>query len=115
MNKLYTLGLLATLMVFIGSTKVADRVNLTIEQPRTVQVYPNPATSVIYFEFPSGLENNSVSLHIYNFIGTKMNEIQVNNNKLSVQLDNYTRGLYVYQIRDRQGSIVESGKFQVVK
>ena len=44
-----------------------------------------------------------------------MNEIQVNNNKLSVQLDNYTRGLYVYQIRDRQGSIVESGKFQVVK
>lgn len=33
--------------------------------------------------------------------------------KLSVS--DYNRGVYVYQVRDRTGRLVESGKFQVSK
>jgi len=114
MKKLYFLFLLISLMM-VSSFTVAPSGDLTYDQQRTVQFYPNPATSVIYFEFPSNFEKANYSLHIYNFLGRKMNEFQVNSSKLSIQLDNYLRGLYVFQIRDKMGNIIESGKFQVVK
>ena len=101
--------------MLVSSFTVAPSGDFPDYQQRTVQFYPNAATSVIYFEFPSNFEKANYSLHIYNFLGRKMNEFQVNSGKVSVQLDNYFRGLYVFQIRDRSGNIIESGKFQVVK
>ncbi|MDE3144825.1 MAG: T9SS type A sorting domain-containing protein [Bacteroidota bacterium] len=114
MKKLYSIFLMVSIML-ISSFTVVSHNELPLDQTRTVQFYPNPATSVIYFEFPSNFEKASYSLHIYNFLGKKMNELQVNSSKLSVQLDNYLRGLYIFQIRDKTGAIIESGKFQVVK
>ena len=36
-------------------------------------------------------------------------------NKFSIDLGNFTRGVYVYQLRDKTGKLVETGKFQVSK
>ena len=45
-----------------------------------------------------------------------MNEVRITEPKLTINLDdNYYRGLYIYQLRDKDGRIIESGKFQVVK
>ena len=30
-------------------------------------------------------------------------------------LEDFYRGIYIYQLRDKGGKIIESGKFQVVK
>ena len=52
---------------------------------------------------------------IYNFLGKKVYE---NNNvmsKTSINLSDFYRGIYIFQLRDRNGIIVESGKFQVSK
>ena len=114
MKKLYFLFLLSSIML-VSSFSVAPINDCPDYQQRTVQFYPNPASSVIYFEFPSNFEKANYSLHVYNFLGRKMTEIQLNNSKVSIQLDNYFRGLYVFQIRDKSGNIIESGKFQVVK
>jgi hypothetical protein len=35
--------------------------------------------------------------------------------KLIIDLSNFTRGVYVYQLVDRTGKLVETGKFQVSK
>ncbi|HEX3024092.1 MAG TPA: T9SS type A sorting domain-containing protein, partial [Chitinophagaceae bacterium] len=102
-------------IMLVSSFTALPHNELPFDQTRTVQFYPNPASSVIYFEFPSNFEKENYSLHIYNFLGKKMNELQINSSKLSVQLDNYLRGLYIFQIRDKMGAIIESGKFQVVK
>ncbi|MDI9366133.1 MAG: T9SS type A sorting domain-containing protein [Flavobacterium sp.] len=80
---------------------------------KITKFYPNPATSVINFEF-EGL-NKSYTFQIYNFLGKKMVDEPISATKLSYNLDNYYRGLYIFQVRDRGGNIVESGKFQVVK
>jgi len=88
--------------------------DVPIDQLKIVQLYPNPATSVIYFEIPHNTEK-TYTLLIYNFIGKKVNEFVISNTKITVPLDNYYRGLYVYQLRDKTGMIVESGKFQVIK
>jgi hypothetical protein len=81
---------------------------------KMVQFYPNPASTIIYFEFPHNLDK-SYSLHIYNFIGKKVAEFQITASKIGVPLDSYYRGLYVFQLRDKVGNILESGKFQVLK
>ena len=78
-------------------------------------MYPNPATTVINFTFQVKGSQQHI-LQIYSFIGKKMYEIRVPDTKLTVQLDeNYYRGIYVYQLRDIAGRLIESGKFQVIK
>jgi Secretion system C-terminal sorting domain len=81
---------------------------------RIIQCYPNPAITNIYFEFLKPSEKNC-TLYIYNFIGKKVEEIKVSSSKVAVNLETYYRGLYVFQLRDKQGTLLESGKFQVVK
>jgi len=45
-----------------------------------------------------------------------MSEQRISSNKVSFILDdNYTRGLYLFQLRDQAGRLIESGKFQVNK
>lgn len=84
-------------------------------QVKIVKAYPNPATSVINFEFQKIADKNAV-LQIYSFSGKKMADINVSGGKVSIALDNeYYRGIYVFQLRDKNGKIIETGKFQVVK
>lgn len=88
--------------------------NLSAEAARITKIYPNPATSFINFEFDKKF-NNSYTIVIYSFIGKKVDEIKVNNQKITIPLTEYYRGIYIFQLRDSKGNIVESGKFQVVK
>jgi hypothetical protein len=44
-----------------------------------------------------------------------MNEYAVDGSKITVPLDESYRGMYVYQLRNQNGMIVQSGRFQVVK
>lgn len=81
---------------------------------QTVKFYPNPAASFINFEFKKDYDK-SYTLLIYNFIGKKMIEMKPSEQKITVPLTDFYRGVYIFQVRDAQGNIVESGKFQVVK
>lgn len=84
-------------------------------QTKTVKCYPNPATAVINFEFKTGKDKNT-QLQIYSFTGKKMTDLAVTSGKITVILDNdYYRGVYIFQLRDRNGKIIETGKFQVVR
>jgi len=81
---------------------------------KTVKFYPNPATSFINFEFAENY-NDSYTLVIFNFIGKKVEDLKVTDQKITVSLTDFYRGVYIFQLRDKQGNIIESGKFQVVK
>lgn len=84
-------------------------------QVKIVKCYPNPAVSVINFEFAADIDKSYV-LQIYSFTGKKMTEISLSTNKITVTLNNdYYRGIYIYHLQDKTGRIIESGKFQVVK
>ncbi len=79
-----------------------------------IRFYPNPATSIINFEFSKNIEKG-YTLQIYAFVGKKMTEVIMTSQKVTIPLDNFYRGVYFFQLRDKTGKIVESGKFQVVK
>jgi hypothetical protein len=84
-------------------------------QTSFVRFYPNPATSVITFDFQKEYERG-YSIQIFNAIlGRKMYELSNMPERMSVDLSNYSRGIYIYQLRDKSGRMVESGKFQVAK
>jgi len=77
-----------------------------------VNFYPNPATSVITFDFQKNFEKG-YSIQLYSFLGKKMFEAANLPSRTVINLSDYNRGVYIYQIYDRLGKLVESGKFQV--
>ena len=79
-----------------------------------IKFYPNPAASVINFDFQRGYDN-SFSLVIFNFMGKKVYELKNVPSRLNLNLEDFYRGIYVFQLRDKNGATLESGKFQVVK
>ena len=89
--------------------------NVTNAGVKAVRFYPNPATSFITFEFQTAANLSNYSFRIYNFIGKKIVEINNVTPRTIVNLNEYFRGVYIFQLADRNGQIIESGKFQVVK
>ena len=96
---------------FSSTAQVSRTINDAV---KTVKSYPNPATTYINFEFEKK-DVNSYSLLIFNFIGKKIEELKIVDAKMTISVIDYYRGLYIFQLRDKQGNIAESGKFQVVK
>lgn len=89
--------------------------DLGTRQTAILRFYPNPATTVITFDFQKSYDKG-YSLQIYNAVlGRKMIEQTNIADKTTINLSNFTRGVYVYQLYDKTGKLVETGKFQVSK
>ncbi|MFM9910885.1 MAG: T9SS type A sorting domain-containing protein [Chitinophagaceae bacterium] len=81
---------------------------------RIVKFYPNPATSFINFEFQKSYDK-SYSFHIINLLGKKVFEANNVTPKTIVNLSDFFRGIYIFQLRDQNGKVIDTGKFQVSK
>lgn len=79
-----------------------------------LKFYPNPASTYINFDFQNGYRNN-YALLIFNFMGKKVFEYKNIPNHTPINLERCYRGIYIYQLIDEIGRVIESGKFQVVK
>ena len=126
MHKTFTLNFLkylsrALLVVVIvcfssiTQPNMASAVNAgTGIQARTIKCYPNPATSFINFEFPADYISKNYTIQIYSFTGKKMYEFNVTSVKTTLTFTNdFYRGIYIYQLQDKTGKILETSKFQV--
>jgi hypothetical protein len=110
--------LIVSLFIAANFTSQAQQAKLSATsgvQSSIVRFYPNPATTVITFDFQKAYEQG-YSIQIFNAIlGRKMFD-QVNiPERTTINLSDFPRGMYIYQLRDRSGRMVESGKFQVAK
>lgn len=79
-----------------------------------LKVYPNPATTFTKFEFQKGFDKG-YTLQVINFIGKQVFEAKNINSTTTLDLSSFNRGVYIYQLKDQSGKILESGKFQVSK
>lgn len=77
-----------------------------------VRVYPNPATSYITVDLQNNYQKG-LTLVVYSFLGKKMYESQNVNEKTTLTLSDYNRGIYVYHVTDASNKILFTGKFQV--
>lgn len=98
--------------IFCGTGNAFDPSDV---QVKIVKFYPNPATSFINFEFPVNIDK-TYSLSIYSFSGKKMKDFSVSSSKMSIILsDDFYRGIYIFQLHDKSGKLIEAGKFQVAR
>ena len=81
---------------------------------RVMKLYPNPAVSFIKFDFQKDY-SKGYTLQVINFLGKQVFEAKNINSSTSIDLSAYTRGMYIYQLKDYSGKVIESGKFQVSK
>ena len=104
------------LLIGINFTSFAQTKNPAQGEPiaKLIKPYPIPATTAINFEFLYGY-GKTFTLQIYNVMGKKVNEFNKIPPMMTVPLDDFYRGMYLYQLRDKDGKIIDSGKFQVVK
>lgn len=110
--------LLTILILLFGLTFTSFAQNKTAVlgdgSAKLIKVYPTPASTAINFDFQRGFDK-SFSLQLYNFMGKKVYEVKTNAQHFNLPLVDFFRGIYVYQLRDKSGKIIQSGKFQVVK
>lgn len=88
--------------------------NNNLPSSRIIKFYPNPATSIINFDFQNNYDKN-YSFQIFSFVGKKVFELTTVTPKTIVNLNEFYRGIYIFQLRDRNGKVIDSGKFQVSK
>ncbi|HET9056654.1 MAG TPA: T9SS type A sorting domain-containing protein [Chitinophagaceae bacterium] len=115
-KSIYILSLVTVLGIVSAKGQISrvpdfTSINGTVKM---IKYYPNPAVTVINFEFLKGYDK-SYNFQIYNFVGKKVYELQNVSQKNTINLDQFNRGVYIYHLRDRNGKILEAGKFQVVK
>ncbi len=79
-----------------------------------IRFFPNPASSIVNFDIQKAYEKG-YTIQIYSFLGKKMYEKFNVDQRTSINLSEYNRGVYIYQLRNKAGKMVESGKFQVSK
>ena len=82
---------------------------------RVVRFYPNPATSMITFDLTQTDDKqfSNLNLQIFNLTGKKVHEVGQITPKTIVNVNDFYRGVYIFQLRDKSGKVIDSGKFQV--
>ena len=105
---------LSTILLLSFSGKSQDRNPGQEPTAPIVKFYPNPATSIITFDFQKTPEKGH-TIQLYNFLGKKVYEASNLSQRTAINLSDYIRGVYIYQLYDKTGKLVESGKFQVSK
>lgn len=83
-------------------------------QTPILKFFPNPATTAITFDFQKAFEKG-YTIQVYNFLGRKMLEQQITADQTTINLTDFTRGVYIYKLFDKNSRLVETGKFSVSK
>lgn len=108
------LPILSIILLIATASQGQGRTMPGQEGPKVLKYYPNPATSFINFEIQQ-VDGRGVNLYVINFLGKQVYETKITATRTTVDLSSFTRGVYIFQLRDANGKVVESGKFQVSK
>ena len=104
--------ILSIILVISTQGKTQTRSNPQEPSVRITRFYPNPAVSQITFDFEQGTDKN-LSFQIFNFVGKKVYETQNITPKTVIDVTDYYRGIYIFRLEDKNGKVVDTGKFQV--
>jgi hypothetical protein len=99
------------------SSEAQSSIDNNVQQLKYIKTYPNPVSTSATLNLSFQRDyNRNYSIQILNTIGKKMYEAKFLPTTLSIDLkaQRFYRGVYIYQLLDRNGAVVESGKILVV-
>ena len=82
------------------------------QEVKSVRFFPNPASTTITFEFAEIVEKG-YSLQIYSFLGRQLVTVPLTASRISINVTDFMKGVYIFQVRNSSGRIVATNKFQV--
>ncbi|CAN5630809.1 hypothetical protein BH10BAC3_BH10BAC3_24350 [soil metagenome] len=82
------------------------------QETKSIRFFPNPASTTVTFEFNEAIEKG-YSLLVYSFLGRKVLTVPVTGSRISINVTDLMRGVYIFQVRNANGRIVATNKFQV--
>ncbi len=82
-----------------------------LNSENAISVFPNPATSEI--NFTSSLNANFVE--VADITGRKVGLFVMQNNKVKIQTESFTPGLYLFTVMNDKKVVISRGKFEVAK
>ncbi len=106
--------LLSIILMTSFQAKSQARGPLPDNDHKVVKFYPNPAISYITFELVKE-PSKTYTLQIYSFLGKMVKNVPDVSEKTTVNVGDFNRGLYTFQLKDEGGRITDSGMFQVNK
>ena len=117
MRIFYTLSIILLFFTISSQAQEHTQAPFPDKQPvaKITRFYPNPAISYITFDLQAGEDIRNYSFQIFSMVGKKVYENNTVNNKTTVNLSDFYRGIYIFQLRDKSGKVIDSGKFQVNK
>jgi hypothetical protein len=103
------------LMTFLFTLSVQAQVKKTTfgDNVRRTTIYPNPARSFVSIQYKHNVL--PATLVIYNFMGKKLLVINRPGANVYIDLAGFNRGIYIFQFKDRNEQLLDTGKFQVEK
>ena len=78
-----------------------------------IRVYPIPAMEFVTLE-PSNLPE-AAQITLYDINGRQVLNQQIDGDKFRLELSNFTNGIYIYHISDKEGKVLIASKLDVVK
>ena len=82
------------------------------QEVKSVRFFPNPASTTITFEFAEIVEKG-YSLQVFSFLGRQVLTVPVTGSRISLNVTDFMKGVYIFQVRNSSGRIVATNKFQV--
>ena len=83
-----------------------------VQEVKSIRFFPNPASTIVTFEFTEALEKG-YSLQVYSFLGRQVLTVPVTGSRISINVTDFIKGVYIFQVRNSNGRIVATNKFQV--
>ena len=106
--------LLSIILLSSTQAKSQARGPMPDPEPKIIKFYPNPAVSFITFEIAKE-SNKTYTLLIFNFLGKKVKDVPDISAKTVVNLSDLVRGIYIFQLKEQNGRVTDSGTFQINK
>ncbi len=76
----------------------------------TLKVYPNPVSDVLNFDIDY---NKASTVNVLDITGKLIETVSFDLNKAQVNVSNYNKGIYLYQVMTTEGELLKAGKFNV--
>jgi hypothetical protein len=73
---------------------------VVVKESFTVKTYPNPAQSLVNIECANGTDAGTKIITIFNLMGRKVFCGQMGKQKITVDISNFSKGMYILQIED---------------
>lgn len=89
----------------VGVVKTIDAVLSIIENTDdNINIYPNPAKDIVKLSVATSQQS---AVRIYNVIGMKVDEIEMNSNEIEINVSGYKPGIYFINVETSNGNIIK--------